>query len=330
MTTTATRGRFASGLLFALISALAFGSSGTLATGLITAGWTPLAAVTVRVWVGALVLAWPAIRALRGQWSLLRTNLKLIIAYGLLGVSGAQLCYFQAVERLPVATALLIEYMSPLVVVLFWWLVRGQRPTPIVSAGALFAVGGLVLVLDVTGVGTIDPIGVLWSFGATIGAAGYFLISADDRSGLPPITLAWAGLVIGGLIMGSVGVLGVLPFAGSTTATVFAGVDVPWWVSMMALGLVTAAVAYVTGIEAARRLGSRVASFVALSEVLIAAAIAALLVGQVPGIGPAVGSLLVITGIVLVKIGEPHDAKACCESQPSTAGLSGPGSDDYK
>ena len=41
-----------------------------------------------------------------------------------------------------------------------------------------------------------------------------------------------------------------------------------WWVPLVVLGLVTAAIAYVTGIAASRRLGSRLASFVALVEVV--------------------------------------------------------------
>src|SRR5690606_28334126 len=66
------------GLPLAIAAALSFGMSGAWARGLIDAGWTPGAAVTVRVWVAALVLLVPAVIALRGRWRLLRRNLGMI------------------------------------------------------------------------------------------------------------------------------------------------------------------------------------------------------------------------------------------------------------
>jgi len=83
----------------------------------------------------------------------------------------------------------------------------------------------------------------------------------------------------------------------------FAGFTAPWWAPVLALGLVTAALAYVAGIEATRRLGPRLASFVALSEVLAALAFAWLLLDQRPGGLQVVGGGLVLAG-VLVVLGE--------------------------
>ena len=73
---------------------------------------------------------------------------------------------------------------------------------------------------------------------------------------------------------------------------------------VLALGLVTAAIAYVTGIEAGRRLGSRLASFVALTEVLMALVFAWLLLGELPRPVQLAGGLLVLAGVVVVKLGE--------------------------
>jgi drug/metabolite transporter (DMT)-like permease len=79
---------------------------------------------------------------------------------------------------------------------------------------------------------------------------------------------------------------------------------VPWWVAVVALGLVTAAVAYVTGIAAGRRLGSRLASFVALGEVLAAVLWTWALLGELPRPIQLAGGLLVLAGVVVVKLGE--------------------------
>jgi drug/metabolite transporter (DMT)-like permease len=145
---------------------------------------------------------------------------------------------------------------------------------------------------------------VLWALGATVGAATYFLVSADDRVGLPPVALAGGGLLVGTLALLLGGAVGVLPMAASTADATLGDATLPWWLLVGLLGVVTAALAYVTGIAAGRRLGSRVASFVALSEVLMAVLFAWLLLDELPTTTQLLGGLLVLAGVVLVKLGE--------------------------
>ncbi|GAA3543302.1 hypothetical protein AFL01nite_10900 [Aeromicrobium flavum] len=295
--------RTATGLALALTSAVAFGLSGTLARGLMDAGWSAGAAVAMRVTMAALVLAVPGALAVRGRTRLLRTHARTIVLYGLLAVAGAQLFYFMAVARLDVAVALLIEYTAPVAVVCWMWWAGGQRPGRLTVVGAVVAAGGLVLLLDVGGA-AIDVVGVLLALGAMVGAAAYFVISADDTSGLPPLTLAAAGLMVASVVFWATALVGWLPLTMTTAPVTFTIGTVPWWVPVVLLGLVTAALAYVTGIAAARRLGSRLASFVALSEVAAALVFAWVLLDQQPGPGQFVGALLVLGGVVVVKLGE--------------------------
>jgi drug/metabolite transporter (DMT)-like permease len=292
------------GLGFALASAASFGLSGSLARGLMDVGWSSAAAVSVRILLAAVVLAPLAVMQLRGRWDLLRRNLPLVGVYGLLAVAGCQLAFFNAVERMPVGVALLIEYMSPVAVIGWLWLTRGQRPGPRTIAGALLAVVGLAFVLDLASGTDVDGIGIIWAFGAMVGVTAYFLISAREDDGLPPVVLAAAGLTVGGATLLALGVVGVLPFAATTAAVHFGGVTVAWWLPVLGLGVVTAALAYVTGIAATRRLGSRLASFVALTEVLAALGFAWILLGQAPRSIQLLGGALVLLGVVIVKSGE--------------------------
>lgn len=298
--------RFAAGLAFAVVSAMSFGLSGTLAKGLLAAGWSPAAAVTVRIVVGALVLLPPGLLALRGRWHLLRRNARMLAIYGVVAVAGTQFAYFSAVEHLQVGVALLLEFTAPVVVIGWLWLRHGQRPTLLVGAGCVVAGAGLVLVLDlVTGVG-LHPVGVMWALLAMVGVATYFVLSAQEGNGLPPIVLASAGMVVGAVSLLALGAVGLLEMTWSTDPATYAGVDLPWWVAALALGFVTAALAYTTGIAAGRRLGSRLASFVALNEVLFALAAAWLFLGEVPRAVQFVGGVLILVGVVLVKLGEPR------------------------
>ena len=226
--------RLASGLGFALVSALSFGMSGSLARGLLDTGWSPGSVVLVRVGIAALLVLPFGLVALRGRWGLLRDNAGVITLYGLLAVAGAQFCYFSAVQHMQVAPALLIEYTAPAAVVGWMWLRHGHRPGPVTLLGAAVSVAGLVLVLDVFSGAQLSVVGVLWALGAMVGAASYFVISADESFGLPPMVLAAGGLVVGALVLGTLGLVGVLPTRGTAPAGYAVG-EVAWWVPLIAL-----------------------------------------------------------------------------------------------
>ncbi|MFF5624300.1 DMT family transporter [Microbacterium sp. NPDC012755] len=293
------------GLLFALGAAVSFGMSGIFARGLIDAGWTPGAAVTVRMWVAALVLLVPTLLALRGKWGLVRRHAGMVLVYGLLAVTAAQLCYFQAVAVMDVGIALLIEYTAPIAVVFWLWIRRGEKPTRRSLLGAAIAFIGLVLMLDVLTGAQVNLGGILFALGAMIGAATYFVLSARADTGLPPIALAGLGLLIGAIGLTVAGAVGVLPIAWTTADVEYSVITVPWFVPVLAMGVIATALAYILGIVSTRMLGSRLASFIALSEVVAAMVFSALMLGQVPGPVQAMGGALVLAGVIIVKLGEP-------------------------
>ena len=292
------------GLLLAIVSAATFGMSGALARPLLDAGWSAGGVVLLRIAVGALAVLPFGLAAMRRRWPLLGRALPTVVLYGILAVAGAQFCYFSAVQTMEVGPALLIEYTAPAAVVVWMWVAHGQRPGRLTVVGAVVAALGLLLVLDLFSGADFDVRGAAWALGAMVGAAAYFVISADDRSGLPPMALATGGLVVGGLFLGLIGLLGLMPVRTASTGVEYAGLEVAPWVAILALGLVTAALAYGTGIAASRRLGSRLASFVALSEVVLAVLWAWLLLGQLPGPVQFAGGALILLGVVGVKLGE--------------------------
>src|SRR5688572_13628775 len=223
MTHDATSSRTATGLLLAFASATTFGMSGVLARGLIDSGWSAGAAVTVRIVIAATVLIVPGVLALRGRWHLVRDNAGLVTIYGVTAVAGAQLCYFYAVTYMQVSVALLLEYTAPVAVVLWLWLRHGHRPSGLTIVGAAIAAGGLVLVLDVVSGAELSTVGVLWALGAMVGAASYFIISADEGNGLPGITLAAGGLFVASVVLSTAGASGLLPFRASTADAAYDG-----------------------------------------------------------------------------------------------------------
>ncbi len=304
------------GLLLAVLSAAAFGTSGVFAAGLLDAGWSAASAVTVRVGLGALALTVPAVLQLRGRWGLLRGNVGAVLAFGALAVALPQLAYFSAVARLSVGVALLLEYSAVLLVVLWTWARLGQRPGPVTATGVVVALAGLFLVLDVARGARLDAVGIAWGLLAAVGLAAYFVLSARTDGALPPLVSAWAGLVVGGLVLALAALVGVVPWRTTASDVEFAGASTSWLVPVLGLSLLAAAFAYATGIAAIRLLGSRLSSFVGLSEVLFAVLAAWLALGQRPGTVQLIGGAVVLAGIVLVRLGERPAEDAAVSVDP--------------
>ena len=299
--TTAARNSVAAGLVIGVLAALAFGMSGAFMKPLMEAGWSPAAAVTVRALIGGIVILPIALIALRGKWGAVWVGRWRILAMALIGVAGTQLVYFAAVERLPVSTALLIEYTAPVLLVLFVWVRTRRAPRAVVIIGAVVAVAGLAMVVSPGGGGDLDALGLVCAALAAVGCAIYYIVAARPSEGLPPVALAAFGLVLGGLVLGAVGMTGLLPMEVTTGLVVMAGSDVPFWIPLLLVAVIATGFAYVASITMSGMLGSRLASFVGLLEVIAAAVYAWLLLGEALTIWQGLGGALILAGIYFVQ-----------------------------
>lgn len=311
----------ASGVWIALVSAAAFGTSGSLAKSLLETGWSPGAAVTVRIAGAALVLLPAAIITLRGRWHLVRRNAGLITLYGVVAMAAVQLFYFNAVTTLSVGVALLLEYLGVVLVVGWLWVRHGNRPRSLTFLGIVLSISGLLLILDLTGGMRIDLGGVLWGLGSAVGLAFYFVLSARETTGLPPMVMATGGMVVAAAALTATGLLGLMPMKLATSDVLLAGTAAPWWVPVVGLCLVAAALAYATGIAATRRLGSKLAGFVGLTEVMFGVLFAWLLLREIPLAIQLAGGALVVAGVLAVRydeLREPRPARAAREAVANT------------
>ena len=304
------------GLGIAVAAALAFGMSGPFVKPLLEAGWSPAAGVTVRALVGGLVLAPFAMIALRGRWAALWRARSRIMAIGLIGVAATQLAYFAAIERISVGTGILIEFMAPLLLVAFVWSRSRKAPKVVVVVGSVFALFGLGLVVSPGGDGSIDLLGLAFAAAAAVGCAVYFVAAARVDDDLPPVAVASVSLVLGGVAIGLVGLTGVMPFTATLGTVELFGGSTAWWVPMLIVGVLATGVAYATSIKASQLLGSRLASFAGLLEVVAATFYAWLLLGEQMTIPQLIGGLLILIGIGFVR-SEKTETKVLAPTDPA-------------
>ncbi len=291
------------GILLALSSAAAFGMAGPLAKSLLESGWSPAAIVAVRVGGAFLILAIPTLIVLMRTGFPTFKQTRRLVLYGIVAVALAQLCYFNAVSYLSVGVALLLEYSAPVLLIGWHWWRNKKAPTAPVLIGAGVAMVGMVAVLDLFSGLRLHPIGVLWGLGAALCLCAYFILSDDTDPSVTssPLLMTTVGTGVGALVLLAAGTVGIVPLAASTEAATLAGQTVPWWLPVVLIIAVAAAFAYPAGITAVRKLGSSLASFVALTEVVFAVVFAIILVGQRPTLGQLVGGALVLTGITIIQ-----------------------------
>lgn len=304
------------GLLIAVASALAFSSSGPFVKPLLDGGWSLGAVLLVRMGVATVLLSPALVIAIRRQRGFVRRHGLLIVSFGLTAVAGCQLFYFAAMQRMPVAVALLIQYIAPVLIVIAVWVRTRRAPSKAVLFGSVVAMAGLVLVVDISGA-RFDLLGTLFALCAAVCAAAYFVIAGRAGDDLPPLALAAGGLLTGTLVMGVLVATGILPFAAPSITVALAGLEVPGILPLLWVGGVATTLGYALGVIAVPLIGSRLASFVGLSEVLFALGFAWLLLGETPAPIQFVGGALILVGVVLVRL----DAAGPAEQRTETASI---------
>ena len=132
-----------------------------------------------------------------------RTHLKVrlkdlwfLAVFGVLGLAMVHFTYFKAIELTDVATAILLEYLAPILVLMVSIAFLGERFTWALPAGVALSVSGCALMVGaVGGKGlVVTPAGLAWGLGAAFFFALYTLMGKYASGRFSPWTLLAYGL----------------------------------------------------------------------------------------------------------------------------------------
>lgn len=178
-----------SGYLFIAAATFFWGLSATLGklvfTGNLVAGPTPLGPVILaqmRTTISVLLL-FPILRAMgkRAPAAMARRDIGWAIAVGVIGIAGSNYFYYLAIEKTTVATAIILQYTAPILVLLYM-VARGlQRATWPRVGGVVMAVAGAALAIGVFqgAAAKLDPLGVV---AALLAAATFSFYNVAGRA----------------------------------------------------------------------------------------------------------------------------------------------------
>ncbi len=141
-----------------VVAAISFAAGSTTAVVAYDAGATPLSVITTRITFTLLVL-FVLIRVTGGELGLPPRDRTIALAIGLvLGVQSY--AHYEAIGLLPVAIAILVFYLFPLLVGLISHFTGDEKMSPVLGVSLVVAAFGLFFALDVTGDG-LDVSGIM-------------------------------------------------------------------------------------------------------------------------------------------------------------------------
>jgi drug/metabolite transporter (DMT)-like permease len=285
------------GLLFVLTAAVLFGINGSLSRLLFDRGVTPVTLVEIRMIVGSLCLFGFLATQPRQAWRMPRRTSGWLVAFGLC-IALVTYTYFVAISRVPIALVLVIQFTGPVWMATAVALWRRRLPSWHVLFALLLTLSGVVLVTGLLEqrLGSLDVIGLLFSFFALIAFIAYLVLGRRVGGQLHPIASTAYGA----------GVAAVFWLIVQPPWSIPASTWHPHTFILMALvGIIGMAIPFSLEVAALRRLDATRAGIAAMFELPASALIAFLWLGQSLDPWQILGCTLVLAGITLVQLEKP-------------------------
>jgi len=239
-----------------------------------------------RVTLAAVVLLALAARA--GTLSQLRGHWRAVIAYGVIEISVPFPLIAAGEQRVSSSLAAIIVASVPLIgAMLALRFDHSERPTPLRAAGLMIGFVGVVVLMGVDGASSGRAL--LGAGAILIAAVGYAIgpmILKLQLGGVDPRAMMGASLSVATAVLAVPAALS-LPARVPTTGAV---------ASVLVLGLVCTAAAFVVVAVLIREAGTSRALVITYVNPVIAVALGVTLLGEQPGAGAVAGLLLILAG----------------------------------
>jgi drug/metabolite transporter, DME family len=278
------------GLVAVSTAAALWAVGAAVASSLFEDGVTPLELSQARAYITAAGLALLPTAWQKRTGDGKRSSWVLLAAMGL-AIALVNLTYYVAIDRIPVAVAIVLQYSAPAMVV-GWTAFRNRKrpPTPVVLAlaGALL---GIVLLSEVLSgnLGRLDALGIAMGLGAAITFAAYTLLSEPVNARYGPVQAIFRGFEIASLFWLAIQLPREWPAAlfepDNVTRVLFVGLA----------GTLLPFLLYVWGVG---RMQAARASIAATLEPVLAAVIAWVWLDQTLSLIQFVGGAFVIVAVV--------------------------------
>jgi drug/metabolite transporter (DMT)-like permease len=287
----------ARGYALACAGATMWALNGNLARYLLDDGVSAVRLAQLRSFGSWLILLLVLGVARRDLLRVDRRDLPALAILGVAGLAAVHAAYFAAIERLQIGVAVTIQYLAPLLLLVWLRLGHGRRLASSLWGAVALSVGGCFFVVRAYDVSRLDGLGIAAAFGAALTFAIYMV--GSERAGHrhePVTTLFWA----------------------FGFATAFWAVVTPWWSFpfsdfssvrhvLLAAGVVVIGtlLPFICIVAALRHIPAPRAAIVATLEPVLAAVFAWLMHDEALAAVQIAGGLAVLGAVVWVQARRP-------------------------
>jgi len=176
------------GPILIIIAACFWGSMGIFVRGLSGFGFSPIQIVAIRITLAALMFCGLLLVKDRSGFKIQRRDIPLFMGLGFGSILFFTICYFSAITIMPLSTAAILLYTSPIWIVLMSAVFFREKITSIKLVALALAFAGCVLVSGISGEG-ISPKGLLFGLGSGIGYGLYSILGTVALRRYSPYTV---------------------------------------------------------------------------------------------------------------------------------------------
>jgi DME family drug/metabolite transporter len=206
--------------------------------------------------------------------------------------------YYVAIDRLPVAVALVLQYTAPAMVVVYTAARLRRRPRNEVVVAVLLALVGVALVSGAIGtdLGSVDALGITMGIASAVLFASYTLVGESVTTVYGPLGAMFRAFSIAGSLWICWQIFNGFPHE------LFDPANLPR-VLVIGLGATLAPfLLYLWGVE---RVKAERAAIAATLEPVLGAVVAWIFLDQSLGALQVAGGVLVIAAVILIQAGQP-------------------------
>lgn len=190
------------GFILIMMADLLWGLSGTIAKYLFNNQFSPIDLGQIRITLSFIILAVYLLITNPKLLKIERKDLSYVIILGVFGLSAVQFFYYYTISETNVATAVFLEYLGPIFILLYGLIskkesVNGIKLLSVTGA----AIGGLLIVKGTTGNGmSVTIIGLITGLSSAITFAFYTVYGKYGLSKYSAWTLLFWGMGSGSIV----------------------------------------------------------------------------------------------------------------------------------
>lgn len=285
------------GILYVLLSAVMWGSSGVCAQYIMEVSHISSASLTMlRLLFSGLILLTLSVTHGDKLFALFKTRESILslLFFTLFGAMAVQLTFLLTIEKSNAATATILQFLSPTIIVAWYGLVKKKRTGRLIFiAIGTSLTGTFLLVTHGNPLSlSISASALFWGIVSAFAAAFYTTYPSGliARFGTLPV-VGWS-MLLGGIML--------VPFyaqqVGSFTAS---GTTLLAFFYLVVVGTAMTFSLYLTG---AQLIGGQKASILSCAEPLSSAGLSVLLLGVTFTLPDWLGSLFIISSVLLIAL----------------------------